>query len=107
MFTTEPLMATSWRLYPIKDATSVVTDEGTEIRNEPFASVTVPAVVPFANMETPGIGEPSFKSVTLPVTTVFCANAGNANKHSNIKQQLTLSKFLKCIKFGLNGLLIS
>ena len=100
-------MDTSLRLYPTKVATSVVTEDGTDNLNEPFASVTVPDVVPFANMDTPGIGDPSFESVTLPVTTTFCARAGNANKHSKIKKQLTLSKFLKCIKFGLNGLLIS
>jgi hypothetical protein len=81
-----------------------VPDDGAESLKLPFTSVTVPVVVPFKRMETPGIGEPSFESVILPVTVV-CAMAGMTNKHSRIKQ-LTLSKVLKCIEFGLSGLLI-
>jgi hypothetical protein len=99
-------IGTSFLVYPTNETVRVVTDEGTDNLKLPFTSVTVPIDVPFATIDTPGSDDPSFESVTLPVTVVFCAIAGITKKHSRIKQ-LTLSKFLKCIKFWLSGLLIS
>jgi hypothetical protein len=79
----------------------VFAEEGTDSLKAPLTSVTVPAVDPFATMETPGSGEPSFESVTLPVTTV-CAIAETEIKQSNATQ-LTFSKDFKYIQFGFKG----
>src|SRR5579863_10318728 len=102
IFNGEEEIATSARSYPINDTTSAFADGGAETLNEPLLSVVVPIWVPLTWIETPGIGDPSFESVTLPVTVTFWAIAGITKKHIRIKQ-LTLSKFLICIKFGLNG----
>src|ERR1700692_3862917 len=100
IFKLDELIGTSLRLYPTKETTSVVTALGTDSLKVPFTPVVTPTRVPFATMEAPGIGKPSFESVTLPVTSTFCAMAGRARKLIRIKQ-LTLSKDLRCIKIEL------
>jgi hypothetical protein len=60
----------------------------------------VPIVEPFATTDTPGIGVPSFESVTLPVITLFCAIAGTTKKQKKERQH-TLSKFFSCISLVL------
>ena len=97
----EPVNATLLVVYPINETVSVVTDFGTDNLKLPVASVTVPTVVPFATMDTPGIGEPSIASVNLHVTATFSAIAEIEKRQDRIKQ-ITLSKFLSCIKFGLS-----
>ena len=55
----------------------------------PKASVIVPFCVPFSTMLTPGRLVPSSDDVTLPVTTLLCANPVKADrKHSMYSSRL-------------------
>ncbi len=58
-----------------EDITNVLIPAGTEIRNVPSAEVEVPVLEPLGCTDAPTTGEPSFESVTLPVTTLSCASA--------------------------------
>ena len=71
---------------------------GTESEKKPSTPEIVPVFVPFATIEAPTIGEPSFESVTFPVTVLFCAIAICANEKIAISSSsfsLLMFVFLK------------
>jgi hypothetical protein len=67
-----PSIETSCVAKPTEEITRVVVEEGTESLNVPSVPVEVPVELPLAVTETPGIADPSFESVILPVITFSC-----------------------------------
>ena len=65
---------------------------GTEILKLPFASAAVPVRAPFTFTVAPAIGTP-LSSVTVPVTTRFCANDSIP---LNISMTNSVKIFLMC-----------
>jgi len=62
--------STSCEPNPTYETVRVFTDPGTEMEKVPSVPVVVPLLVPFGLTVAPTIGEPSFASVTVPVTTL-------------------------------------
>ena len=77
-------MVTSLSEYPSKVNTNFVTPDFTDKENVPSFLVDVAVPLGLVATVTAANGEPSFASVTFPVTVLFCAFAAIADKHSNI-----------------------
>jgi hypothetical protein len=74
--------------------TNVFTAEVILIEKEPSVAVVVPPVLPLGVMLAPAIGEPSFESVILPVTTRSCAHNDNGITNRKIATIPTSNRVL-------------
>ena len=86
---------------PAKEITSVLTVEGTVNLKEPSAPVWVPVEVPLATTDAPESGDPSFESVTLPVTVFVCACEKMANRQAKAPNNMGLASSLRFINGSL------